>query len=95
MLWKSQAIVLPPIPPKANVKANIDTAESISVSEWYRLVKGGGKWDYKVEDVKWEAFGNFNYGATGAAQGFPIEILLRAAGAVSRLLTNECVVRAS
>lgn len=25
-------------------------------------------------------FGNFNYGATGAARGFPLDLLLRAAG---------------
>jgi len=35
-----------------------------------------------VCDPKYEDFGNFNYGVIGAASGYDLETLLRAAGAV-------------
>lgn len=52
-------------------------------------MQNGGDWDYKqvgkVSNTQspYESFGNFNYGATGAAMGIPDEVLLRAAGAAS------------
>lgn len=50
-------------------------------------MREAGKWDYKrLEPVgAYEEFGNFNYGATGRALGFPREVLLRAAGFVQVL----------
>ena len=36
--------------------------------------------DYKQECVNYQEFGNFNFGATGAAQGIPDSVLLRGAG---------------
>ncbi|MBW3571959.1 MAG: type IV secretion protein Rhs [Gemmatimonadetes bacterium] len=45
------------------------------------MVKNGGPWDYKQRGSKYEAFGNFNYGATGSAAGFSSIILYLAAGA--------------
>ena len=51
---------------------------------WFGLmVKTGSPWDYKQGDKHPELrdLGNFNYGATGGANGIPAEILLRAAGA--------------
>jgi hypothetical protein len=49
--------------------------------EWFRSqVTDFGPWDYKRQDSKYEDFGNFNYGATGAAFGFSEDTLLRMAG---------------
>jgi RHS repeat-associated protein len=46
----------------------------------------GGPWDYKAEHgIEYQAFGNFNYGATGVALGFSDETLLRSAGAAQIL----------
>jgi RHS repeat-associated protein len=53
---------------------------------WVGLVRGGGKWDYKLYHVDYRVYegaGNFNYGATGAAVGLPLEILLWAGDLVS------------
>ena len=57
---------------------------------WFRdQVKKGGPWDYNhsklrtPEEIKssiYDTFGNFHYGAVGAAAGFDQETLLRAAG---------------
>lgn len=55
---------------------------------FYANVRTGGPWDYKQQDPvgaaqgrsRYEAFGNFNYGATGAAAGFSEGQLLRLAG---------------
>lgn len=55
---------------------------------WVNQVRPGGAWDYKLQtpDHKlYDAFGNFNFGATGAALGFSPQVLLRAAGAASQL----------
>ena len=43
-------------------------------------VQNNGPWDYKQYGRAYEDFGNFNYGATGAAAGFSDDTLLRAAG---------------
>jgi len=52
---------------------------------WFgNQVKVGGIWDIKQHygnDAEAENFGNFNYGATGAAMGLPYEVLTRVAGA--------------
>jgi hypothetical protein len=55
---------------------------------FYNQVKDKGPWDYKYRDPavnegkrsKYEPFGNFNYGASGAAAGFSEGQLLRLAG---------------
>jgi hypothetical protein len=50
------------------------------------LVETGGPWDYKNHPgnqgiLSWQDFGNYHYGATGAATGlFTLESLLREAG---------------
>jgi hypothetical protein len=50
------------------------------------LVDTGRPWDYKNHPgnrsiISWQDFGNYNYGATGAATGiFTLETLLREAG---------------
>lgn len=52
---------------------------------FYYQVRNHGPWDYKQRGSKYAAFGNFNYGAVGAAAGIPDQILLRAAGAAQIL----------
>jgi RHS repeat-associated protein len=62
---------------------------------FYNQVRNGGPWDYKQTrepmsplpdtsegslSTPFERFGNFNYGATGAAAGFTLSTLQRAAG---------------
>jgi len=75
-------------PPGVNVDDNIREAEEHkgNLVWFYDQVDSHGPWDYKnVEEYKkdgsLENFGNFNYGATGAALGVPDEVLYRAAGA--------------
>jgi RHS repeat-associated protein len=56
-----------------------------SKTSWFvRQVVPGGPWDYKTRDADYENFGNFNYGATGAALGFSQDDLLYAAGRVQQ-----------
>jgi hypothetical protein len=55
---------------------------------FFNQLKDKGPWDYKYRDPavnegkrsKYEAFGNFNYGSSGAAAGFSEGQLLRLAG---------------
>lgn len=57
------------------------------IANFANLVKPGGKWDYKTQsnaEHNYEEFGNFNFGATGGAAGFSLDILLRAAGYVQQ-----------
>ncbi len=60
------------------------TGTQIATSIWVNRVREGGLWDYKLLGPKYEAFGNYNYGATGRAL-FSGEQLQRAAGAVQWL----------
>jgi|GEM_PF-2666489 len=57
---------------------------------WFaNQVRENGEWDIKrfyPRNIDAENYGNFHYGATGAALGLPIEILQRAAGAVQELV---------
>jgi Ca2+-binding RTX toxin-like protein len=56
---------------------------------WYKQVKNNkdgsnqNSWDYKQGHPEFEDFGNFNYGATGAALGLPSWLIKRLAGAAS------------
>jgi hypothetical protein len=68
--------------------------------DFYNRVKGGGPWDYKLLDAeglrltgrsKYEEFGNFNFGATGAAERIPTGALLRGAGLVQQQDPNPDV----
>lgn len=69
---------------------NIASAESSRNPFWFRnQVKSGGPWDYKQQHPIYERFGNFNYGATGKAWGFPDQVLLRAAGSVQENRLEE------
>jgi RHS repeat-associated protein len=67
---------IPPHPQSADVDANVRLTEAEKLADkaraWARFinrVRPGGAWDYKALPggyPKWDDFGNFNYGATGA-----------------------------
>ncbi|WP_235433112.1 polymorphic toxin type 44 domain-containing protein [Pseudomonas frederiksbergensis] len=62
-------------------KKNVLKAGSAFIYSWfYTQVRNRGPWDYKQLSAEYEAFENFNYGATGTAAGFSEDVLLRAAG---------------
>ena len=71
----------PPAPPGVSARDNVLEAGIRRDPFWfYDQVRNGGPWDYKQQGSEYEAFGNFNYGATGAATGFAPRFLLRQAG---------------
>jgi hypothetical protein len=76
----------PLAPPGVDINENIRRAAAarfhVKGSEWfYNQVRNKGPWDYKqLDSTLYRDFGNFNYGATGAAFGFSEETLLRFAG---------------
>jgi hypothetical protein len=66
---------------QSQLDKNISEAESHVDPTWfYNKVRNKGPWDYKQQQRKHADFGNFNYGATGYAMGFPESVLLRMAG---------------
>jgi len=86
---------IPNGPPGASLDANIKDVQEraerfglLNAGTWfYNQVKPGGPWDYKRQGggapgtcCNYEDFGNFNYGATGAALGIPEIFLLNEAG---------------
>lgn len=74
---------LPMAPPGVDLDANIAEAwKRRGDATWFRAqVKNKGPWDYKQQGKdKYQDFGNFHYGATGAAMGFSEATLLRMAG---------------
>jgi Bacterial toxin 44 len=72
---------VPPAPPGVSAGMNMEFAAQEWNPWWfYYQVKGKSPWDYKQSGKRYEDFGNFNYGATGAAFGFPDTVLYRAAG---------------
>ena len=86
----------PTSPPGVSLDANLEFAKGQKdfygvtgigfIYHWFYLkVKNRGDWDYKQRGRQYEEFGNFNYGATGAAAGIPDAVLLRAAGAAQIL----------
>jgi type VI secretion system secreted protein VgrG len=85
---KPQRSCIPLAPPGVNVDENIKEALGKQIFApnapspiWFRnAVRNGGKWDYKQRGSQYEDFGNFNYGATGAAAGFTRQTLLSEAG---------------
>ena len=72
---------VPPAPPGVNIDANMKQANKNWNPKWfYDQVRGKGPWDYKQRGSIYEDFGNFNFGATGSAFGFPSSVLKRGAG---------------
>jgi hypothetical protein len=57
---------------------------------WFRdQVTNNGPWDYKQKGAMYQDFGNFNYGATCKAFGFPESICLREAGRRQQVNKNS------
>lgn len=73
---------VPTRPADADVDANMNEAAEMwpNPVAFRDTVKDGAKWDYKRRARRYENFGNFNYGATGTAWGFPAEFLKWMAG---------------
>ncbi|AVD81463.1 bacteriocin [Pseudomonas sp. SWI6] len=82
-------------PPTASVDSDMNAASkarnyfknggsAFLVPWFYSMVRNRGEWDYKQQGRQYEAFGNFNYGATGTAAGLSQEFLLRGAGWAQR-----------
>ncbi len=74
---------VPSSPSGVSCPANIGQAQQRFNPFWfYNQVDDRRPWDYKRQGIQYENFGNFNYGATGAAFGFPFpdQILYRMAG---------------
>jgi Bacterial toxin 44 len=83
------------IPPEVDIDFNIELSFTLSLPRWVWNVWPGHGWDYKAQygiDVqngnkiknknyqKLANLGNFNYGATGKAEGLSEDLLLRSAG---------------
>lgn len=77
---KTGPIITPSGPPGVSAKANSNEARKMGPLEFRDHVKNRGAWDYKQQGAKYEPFGNYNYGVTGRAAGFPTGILLQEAG---------------
>lgn len=85
----STQIQIPIAPPGVNVDANIRQARESFNPFWFiDMVRSNGPWDYKRIDMKYENFGNFNFGATALAFGFQEKFALQAAG-LYNVLTNK------
>jgi RHS repeat-associated protein len=73
-------VLIPPGPKGASVDVNMAKAGSLSATEFRDHVRNKGSWDYKQQGKQYQEFGNFNYGATGDAWGFPNGTLFQRAG---------------
>ena len=74
---------LPTLHPRVSLDDHIYESQVLPFIVWLDNVRSGGDWDYKLIDLElYENYGNFEYGATGRAQGLTEEELLRAAGLV-------------
>lgn len=74
----------PEAPPGVSCDANMRqaTTDFNYLPDFLAQVRTGAPWDYKQAGSRYEDFGNFNFGATGAAAGFNRNLLLRGAGLV-------------
>src|SRR6266481_5038469 len=67
-------------PEVSNVNDNMRAAAEYSPLWLLGMVPNRHPWDYKQQGRKYEAFGNFDYGAVTAASGLPDAVSLRGAG---------------
>ncbi len=78
------------IPPGVSIQNNISKASQMSPKQFYDAVRNKGTWDYKQGGKQYQDFGNYNFGISGSAAGFPADALLRGAGwAQQRAKTSE------
>jgi RHS repeat-associated protein len=79
--------IVPLAPSGVDIHQNIKEAESHRLfgPPWwlYSKVQSHGGWDYKRQGDQYTDFGNFNYGATGRASGWPGFLLEILAGVYS------------
>lgn len=73
-------VLIPPAPADVSVDDNMEIAAGHAPFWLRETVPNRGPWDYKQRGHKFEAFGNFNYGAAGRAEHLPDWLLLREAG---------------
>ena len=71
-------------PAGVDVDSNIFEARIGGPLFQFVMVLPSMPWDYKRQGP-YDDFGNFNFGATGAALGYPDQVLLRGAGALKVL----------
>ena len=76
--------LIPDHPWYASVDVNILESAAGGHPFQFFMVLPHMPWDYKQQGP-YDDFGNFNFGATGAALGYPDSILLRGAGALKAL----------
>lgn len=76
----------PPVPAEADLERNICEGEKrswlwpLDIAWFYQQMRDYGRMDYKRGHRSAAEFGNFNYGAVGAAMGWPTAVLLNEAG---------------
>jgi len=92
VLLEDHANPVPAAPPGVSVDKNIERAEKlmggltvtnpqiVAMSEMMRLFPSGREMDYKKNGHQYRDFGNFNYGAFGAALGLSPGLLHGGAG---------------
>ncbi|MCX9149097.1 MULTISPECIES: polymorphic toxin type 44 domain-containing protein [Pseudomonas] len=61
-------------------RIHLRPGSAFAYSWFYSQVRAAGPWNYKKQGRQYEAFGNFNYGATGTVLGILEHVLLWAAG---------------
>lgn len=68
------------------VIARFHGGASLMTYVWfYQMVRNHGPWDFKQGRAQYANFGNFHFGAVGAAAGIPDGVLLQGAGAAQIL----------
>jgi len=81
------------VPPGVNPQSLVDSWGDGSMfnglGEFAWFWRPGGPHDYKLISSRYDAFENFEYGATGAAVGFSLSLLQNAANATHKGWTNN------
>ncbi|MYL82877.1 hypothetical protein GTA51_06965 [Desulfovibrio aerotolerans] len=82
-------IYVPISPANADIDKNIQRARASWSPSWFlEKLAPGGEMDYKAGhgNIKYEDFGNFNYGAVALAFGLSEKVALRGAGLVQTIV---------
>jgi hypothetical protein len=82
-------VLIPPAPPKVSVDDNMRVAAKHSPAWLLGMVPNKHPWDYKQRGRKYEALGNFNFGAVAGASGLPDAVSLRGAGWAQQRATTS------
>jgi RHS repeat-associated protein len=86
---KIDNLPMPPPKPIIGPLLEKETREIARYSLFYKIVRNKAPWDYKQQGEQYEAFGNFNYGATGSALGIPPGVLRGAAGVAAYMASTS------